>query len=97
MTTRANTLTMVPPDGRTLEQRALFGGMAFLDMAATERLDVSQVAAWVEEHLVKAGRMPRPAVLLEPPVRSVALWPGLPPLPWRPTICGASSRRTASG
>lgn len=79
MSTPALTLTIAPPEVTSLEQRAFLGGMAFLDLAANDRLQVSDVAAWIEEHVVKTGCMRRPAVLLEPPVRSVALWPGNPP------------------
>jgi hypothetical protein len=58
-----------------VEQAALFAGMAFLDATASEPFDSGRIAAWLEEHVVANGLMPRPLFLVEPTVGCRALHP----------------------
>ena len=57
------------------ERRALVGGVAFLELASTDKIDVRQLSQWFEEHVVSAKVMARPSIVLEPPIGSIALRP----------------------
>jgi hypothetical protein len=73
-----------PPVNATLpylggvgQARALLAGMTFLEATESGRLDLEGLADWFDEHVVAPGCMPRLSVVLEPPVGTVALRPGL--------------------
>ena len=74
--------TPPPPFNATLpyfggvgERRALDAGMTFLELTESGSLDLSGLGAWLDQHVVLTGCMPRLSVVLEPPAGSVALRP----------------------
>jgi hypothetical protein len=76
MTTTVSSHATIPNFVVCIERRALVAGMTFLEVTATDTLDLRGLGEWFEEHVVATGVMPQLSVLLEPPVGSVALRPG---------------------
>lgn len=58
-----------------LESRALNAGLSFLELTASPSLDLRSMSLWFDEHVVQAGCMARPTMLVEPQTCSVVLHP----------------------
>ncbi len=76
MTTPNASHPTLPYLGGAAERRALLGGMTFLEVTESGRIDLAGLGAWFDEHLVATGCMPRLSLVMEPPAGTVALRPG---------------------
>ena len=76
MTTPNASHPTLPYLGGAAERRALLGGMTFLEVTESGRIDLAGLGQWLDEHMVATGCMPRLSVVLEPPAGTVALRPG---------------------
>lgn len=74
---RAASSTQLLATGRS----AITAVVSFVEEVGAGMMDAARLRAWIEEHLVTAHRMRRPAAVFEPDVGVVVLFSGVTPDP----------------